>query len=255
MNKNFEEYARYYNLFYGDKAYKNEAKTIDTIIKKYDSINAKLLLNVGCGTGKHDVEIANLGYQIKGIDLSPDMIDIAKKNSKDKDIIFEVGDARTFSDDKKYDVVTSLFHVMSYQTSNEDLLSSFEMVNRELKKDGLFLFDAWYGPGVLSDKPEVRIKQVEDDTNIFIRHAIPVIYPDKNVVDVNYEVLVVDKATNILHNIKETHKMRYLFTPEVELMLNSKGFELIACIDCNSLDKVDFNSWTAYFVARKVSEI
>ncbi len=76
----FNEYARYYNLFYGDKDYKHEAEIIDRLIKKYNYENAKnalKILNLGCGTGKHDHELNCLGYKIKGIDLSEEMVNIA----------------------------------------------------------------------------------------------------------------------------------------------------------------------------------
>ncbi len=256
--KQFEEYAHYYNLFYSDKDYLGEAKTIDELIMKYGSYTRGgkniSLLNLGCGTGRHDHELSKLGYDIKGIDLSRDMIDIAVKNFAADNVRFDVGDIRTFSDGSTYDICTSLFHVMSYQNTNEDLLSAFATANAELKENGLFIFDCWYGPGVLSDKPAVRIKKVEDGDKIFIRHAVPDIFPEQNLVYVNYEVIVIDKNTGVSESFTESHHMRYLFTPEIRLMLELNGFELISCLDCNTLKDVTFDSWTAYFVARKVRE-
>lgn len=253
--KRFGEYARYYDLFYGDKDYKHEAEIVDSLIKKYCyqvKSDSQSILNLGCGTGKHDNEFSLMGYRIKGIDLSREMVNIAINNYQRAGVQFDVGDVRSYSDGKEYDICTSLFHVLSYQTSNSDIINSFNTANRELKKDGLFIFDCWYGPGVLSDKPVVRVKKVEDDDSVFIRHAIPRMYPEKNVVDVNYDVLVIDKEDETVKQFNETHSMRYLFTPEVELMLTLSGFELLACLDCSSLQEVTYNSWTAYFVARKI---
>ena len=73
----FHDYAYYYNLFYGDKDYAAEAETIISILEKYGKKNAdKRILNIGCGTGRHDVELNKFGYKIHGIDLSNDMINI-----------------------------------------------------------------------------------------------------------------------------------------------------------------------------------
>lgn len=247
----FQDYAYYYNAFYKDKDYAKEARQIDEILKKYGK-NIHSVINYGCGTGKHDIELSRIGYSCTGIDLSETMIEVAKQNSKneEKKIDFSVADIRKFEPEKKYDAVISLFHVMSYQNSNEDIRAAFQSARKELERDKLFLFDLWYGPGVLTDPPVVRVKEVEDDQYRLIRIARPVMYDERNIVDVNYEVLIIDKKTNITKTIKEVHSMRYFFRPELEILLQQAGFELMANIDCNTLEETDYNSWTSYFIAK-----
>ena len=60
----------------------------------------------------------------------------------------------------KFDVVTSLFHVMSYQTTNDALDKSFKTAKYHMKENGVFIFDCWNGPGVITEKPEKRIKEI-----------------------------------------------------------------------------------------------
>jgi len=188
---------------------------------------------------------------MSGIDLSEEMIKVAKSDAGEGNNTpkFEVADIRNYEPQHKYDVVISLFHVMSYQNQNEDILKAFKTAAKALDTGGLFLFDVWYGPGVLSDPPAVRVKKVEDDENILIRYANPVMHAEDNIVDVCYNVIVVDKQTSVSKEIDEIHHMRYFFKPEVELILEQSGFSLIACLDCNTLKETDFNSWTSYFVA------
>ena len=247
----FQDYAYYYNAFYKDKDYAKEARQIDEILKKYGK-NIHSVINYGCGTGKHDIELSRIGYSCTGIDLSETMIEVAKQNSKneEKKIDFSVADIRKFEPEKKYDAVISLFHVMSYQNSNEDIRAAFQSARKALERDKLFLFDLWYGPGVLTDPPVVRVKEVEDAQYRLIRIARPVMYDERNIVDVNYEVLIIDKRTNITKTIKEVHSMRYFFRPELEILLQQAGFELMANIDCNTLEETDYNSWTSYFIAK-----
>ena len=247
----FQDYAYYYNAFYKDKDYAKEARQIDEILKKYGK-NIHSVINYGCGTGKHDIELSRIGYSCTGIDLSETMIEVAKQNSKneEKKIDFSVADIRKFEPEKKYDAVISLFHVMSYQNSNEDIRAAFQSARKALERDKLFLFDLWYGPGVLTDPPVVRVKEVEDDQYRLIRIARPDMYDERNIVDVNYEVLIIDKKTNITKTIKEVHSMRYFFRPELEILLQQAGFELMASIDCNTLEETDYNSWTSYFIAK-----
>ncbi len=249
----FKDYAYYYNAFYQDKDYKAEATQVDVLLKKYGS-NIHKIINFGCGTGRHDIELAKLGYQCTGIDISASMIDVAKQNAKGENssVDFSVADIRFYQPEKQYDAIVSLFHVMSYQNGNQDILAAFQAARKTLRKKGVFLFDVWYGPGVLSDKPSIRVKQVEDKSTKIIRIAKPVIYEKKNVVDVNYEVLVMDKETCRVQIINEAHSMRYFFRPELEFLLNEAGFELMDNMDCRTLNDTDFYSWTSYFVARAV---
>ena len=139
---------------------------------------------------------------------------------------------------------------MSYQNSNDDILASLRSARKALNKNGLLLFDVWYGPGVLSDKPSVRVKEVQDDRYKMIRVARPTMHDKTNTVDVSYKVLIIDKILNTTKMINEIHSMRYFFRPELEFYLERSGFNILENLDCLTLDKTDFNSWTSYFIAR-----
>ena len=249
----FQDYAYYYNSFYRDKDYKAEAKTVDKLLKKYNP-QIKNIMNFGCGTGKHDIWLEKLGYCCTGIDLSPWMIEIAKENAavNGSNIAFEVADVRSYESAKQYDAVISLFHVMSYQNTNADILNAFRSARNLLHNDteGYFLFDVWYGPGVLSDKSCGRVKEIEDEDNRLIRIARPVLRDKENVADINYEVLIINKESSKVQTIQEVHSMRYFFRPEVEILLDEAGFELIDTIDCQTLGETDYHSWTCYFIAK-----
>ncbi len=249
----FKDYAYYYNAFYQDKDYKAEALQVDRLLKKYGS-NIKKIINYGCGTGRHDLELSSLDYQCTGIDMSPLMIKIAQENveAEKAEIDFSVADIRTYKPTEKYDAVISLFHVMSYQNSNEDILAAFRAARAALNQGGIFLFDVWYGPGVLSDKPVVRVKEIEDEKNRLVRIARPVMHDKENVVDVCYEVFVIDKETGFTRTINEVHHMRYFFRPELEILLEQAGFRLMDNIDCLTLGETDYDSWTSYFIAQAI---
>lgn len=249
----FKDYAYYYNLFYQDKDYQGESETVIRLLENA-GITEHTILNMGCGTGKHDFCMEQLGYQMNGIDLSSEMIAIANRigTETNSECAFEVADIREYRNRKKYGAVIALFHVMSYQNGNQDVIKSMQTAGAHLEKGGIFLFDAWYGPGVLTDRPCNRMKKIEDKSKCFIRFATPQMYPNDNIVNVHYEVLVTDKATLQTQSIEENHYMRYFFKPEIELMLDKTGFELVQMIACDSLQEPDYESWTVYFVARKV---
>lgn len=107
---------------------------------------------------------------------------------------------------------------MSYQNSNEDLKGAFQTAAAHLAPGGLFLFDYWFGPAVLAQSPEVRVRRLEDESIRVTRIAEPRQRLEENVVDVNYTVLIEDKRTSCTETVSETHSMRYLFLPEIHLL-------------------------------------
>lgn len=81
----FKDYAYYYNAFYQDKDYVAEAVQIDFLLKKYGK-DISTVINYGCGTGRHDIELAKMGYHCTGIDMSELMIEIANNNVRNQDM-------------------------------------------------------------------------------------------------------------------------------------------------------------------------
>jgi len=248
MNTFGKYYSKYYDLFYKEKDYKGEAHYINELIKKFSPINCKTLLDIGCGTGKHLKFFKELGYSVSGIDLSQDMIDEAKKNLSQNKGLF-CCNSNDFNLNSKYDVIISLFHVMNYIIKNEDLEKTFKNISLHLSKGGIFIFDFWYGPAVLSDKPSVKIKRLEDNSIKVTRITEPEFIENENIVDVNFEVIIEDKKTLSVEKIYETHEMRYLFLPEIEQFLDIANLKVIDFFQWLSLEKkLSFDSWYGVLV-------
>jgi SAM-dependent methyltransferase len=238
----FSEYARYYDLLYRDKDYAGEVEYVHGLIQAH-APGAKSLLNLGCGSGRHDLMLAELGYDVCGVDLSAEMLSFARAAAGIKKIEYEQGDVRTIRLNRQFDAVISLFHVMSYQTCNNDLKDTFATVHAHLKPGGLFLFDCWYGPGVLTDRPAIRNKELEDDYIKVSRCAEPVLNPNENTVDVNYRISVMDKASGHLRKINETHSMRYLFLPEITEYLAVSGLQQSFAVKWLTNSPPDDTTW------------
>ncbi|MGC8770564.1 MAG: class I SAM-dependent DNA methyltransferase [Brevinematia bacterium] len=247
-------YSKYYDLLYKDKDYKREVDYIETLIKENISF-ATNILDFGCGTGRHAELLCERGYMVHGIDISEDMIKVAKGRIKGKEgrLYFTCGNVEEMKLDGSFDVVISLFHVLSYQNSNKQLENVFDFVRNVLKDNGIFIFDFWYGPAVLTDRPTIRIKRLEENDIKITRIAEPVLYPQKNLVEVNYEIFIENKLTGEVENLKEIHNMRYFFDLELEYMLEKTGFSVIKKLKWLSLkDEPDFQTWYVVWVVKKI---
>ena len=246
----FDFYSQYYDLFYKDKQYSKEVDYVDRLICKYRKYKIKNILDIGCGTGIHAQYLSRKGYGVDGVDLSKKMIEIAKNRFK-KDSSFYVGDGAKFKINKKYDVIVSLFHVINYYTTNKKIQQAFNNASEHLEKNGLFIFDTWYGPGVISDLPTVKVKELENSKIKVTRIAKPKIYPNDNRVDVNYKIIIVNKNNNKISEINEKHQIRYFFKTELTDFLTNAGFELLEFKEWLTGRKPGFNTWGVCFVGRK----
>jgi SAM-dependent methyltransferase len=244
----FGNYSRYYDLLYRDKDYGAEADYIHSLIGKHRP-GARTLLDLGCGTGRHANLLAERGYDVVGVDRSPAMLAEARaRATKGGRSEFVEGDLRTVRLERQFDVVVSLFHVMSYQTTNADLLAGLATLRAHLAPGGLFIFDCWYGPAVLNLRPAVRVLRLEDEAIAVTRLAEPVLHPNENVVDVNYHVFVKDKRTGEVSELREEHNMRYLFAPEVAHFLSSAGLVQREMLAWMSDEAPGADTWGAVFL-------
>lgn len=227
----FGAYSAYYDLLYTDKDYGREANFVLNSLRA-GGRQISSVLELGCGTGKHAMLLAQSGLTICGVDLSDDMLAEAEQRRAELEpalaerLRFAKGDARSYADGQTYDAVISLFHVVSYQQSNDDLIAMFSTAAKHLKAGGVFFFDFWYGPSVLTLKPSIAAKSMENTDFSVLRVARPALHSDRSIVDVNYQILVRDKRTGQSEELKETHSMRYLFLPEIELLARQTGFQM-----------------------------
>jgi SAM-dependent methyltransferase len=256
MSDPFGLYSRYYDLLYGDKDYAGETEYIRSLIARF-SDDANQILELGCGTGKHACLLAQAGFDVTGVERSNEMLSSAKARAADPDqtspghVRIVPADARSVRIDRRFDCVLSLFHVVSYQTSNEDVAAMFETAAAHLDPGGVFLFDVWYGPAVLSLSPSVRVKRMENASTEVLRIAEPSVDFQRNVVDVDYTVIITDKTQGRVDKFIETHRMRYFFIPELALFARSAGFEILHSQQWMDSHTPSSSTWGVAFILQK----
>ena len=122
---------------------KDTENEVKWMIKEYLTSPEMKILDVGCGTGRHAINLATKGYSnITGIDLSPGMIGAANKVAKEKNVQvdFRVCDARELPFENEFDAAICLcegaFSLLENDTENYKVLSA---IHKSLKKHGIFI--------------------------------------------------------------------------------------------------------------------
>jgi SAM-dependent methyltransferase len=128
---------------------------------------------------------------------------------------------------RRFAAVVSLFHVLSYQVTQEQLCGFLGSAARHLAPGGVFLFDFWYGPAVLFQRPEMRSRKVSADGFDVHRVAVPELEPARNVVHVHYDTYVRRAGAPALEHVTECHSMRYFFEAELRAVAGGAGFEAV----------------------------
>jgi SAM-dependent methyltransferase len=217
-------YSSAYDNLYHDKDYEKECDFLENIFGKYKK-KVMTILDLGCGTGGHAIILAKRGYEVTGIDRSSEMLCAAEEKSRKAGVKIQYlhSSIQNLDIKKKFDAVISMFAVMSYQTENKDLASACKIAKAHLEKEGIFIFDAWHGLGVMTDPPTERIKEVNSGDGRIIRITKPHINALEHTVDTNFKVLTF-KNNSLISETEETHTMRFFFPQEIKYFLEEAGF-------------------------------
>jgi SAM-dependent methyltransferase len=249
----FDDYAEWYDLFYEEKDYSGEAAFVTSALRTH-GVTGVDLLEIGCGTGAHARWFTAGGWRVTGLDRSERMLAQARDRLASAGLPVEAdfvkGDARDFNLGRKFDAVVSLFHVMSYQAGPGELMAAMKAARRHLDAGGVFLFDFWYGPAVLAQKPERRVRLVEDARFRVRRTASPSVHEAEQVVRVRYVFEVTDKRTGACEQVEEIHPMRYVMPNEIKEISSAAGLVPVALRAWMSDSAPDDSTWSAFALLR-----
>jgi 2-polyprenyl-3-methyl-5-hydroxy-6-metoxy-1,4-benzoquinol methylase len=120
------------------------ARDVDFVVERLGLAAGARLLDVGCGHGRHSLELARRGFSVVGIDLSPRSIELARRAAEDEglDVEFVRLDARELPFEAEFDAAVNLFtSVIGYFDDETEDLRVIERVAVALRPGGSFLID------------------------------------------------------------------------------------------------------------------
>ncbi|MBI4726702.1 class I SAM-dependent methyltransferase [candidate division TA06 bacterium] len=139
----YGQIAPIYDILMSEVDYKSWAEYILKLLERTGIKPGQSLLDLACGTGTMSLLLARAGYQVAGIDLSPEMLKVARQKSKEQNLALEYfqGDLRTFKAGSNYNVITCFFDGINYLLTSEDVAACFTSVYQTLAHGGAFIFD------------------------------------------------------------------------------------------------------------------
>ena len=249
-------YASIYDELYAEKDYAAESQFVLDQIRTIAPQVPMHILDLGCGTGLHAMQLAKAGISVTGVDRSADMVAVAEKRREllseelQRRLHFRIGDIRTIDLNRRFDAALSLFHVMSYVIEDDDLERTFQTVRRHLNVGGIFLFDFWYGPAIRRDPPQRRVKIVQAAGTVIHRKTIPEWDRERGLVCVNYHIEIKNVASGEITRGREQHIVRYFSTNELKSRLAVSGFEVVRVGEWLAATPPSDSSFGAYILAK-----
>ena len=181
----FDRSAEVYDLVYGFKNYAAEARRLDELICERRP-DARSLLDVACGTGKHLAALADRYPDVAGLDLDDGLLAVARERLPD--VTFHHGDMTSFDLGRRFDAVTCLFSAIGYAGTEAKLRAAVATMAGHLEPGGVLVVEPWlepqdWKPGHLHllavDEPDVKIARatvagLEGTTSIMDFHYLVV---------------------------------------------------------------------------------
>jgi SAM-dependent methyltransferase len=247
------DYAKVYDAIYRSKDYGGEVDLIEQILVKHGLVGPRRLLDLGCGTGGHALLLAQRGHFVVGVDRSPEMLAQARGKAlaaSGISVEFHQADIRKFNLGRRFDAVIMMFTVLGYQLSDIDLMAALAMVRQHLEPSGLFVFDVWHGPAVLTERPSERQIGVEYGSTRISRKASATLDNTRHLCRVTFDLERLD-GDGRAERWREEHVVRYYFYDELESALRQSRLELLNFCGFPDMEApADERAWNVIGVAR-----
>ncbi|MCM3566545.1 class I SAM-dependent methyltransferase [Neobacillus mesonae] len=184
------------------------------------------MLDLACGTGELSVRFAKEGFQVTGVDLSEDMLMVAKQKAESENlkIPFYQQNMAELEGLGEFDTAGIFCDSLNYLKSEQQVRDTFFRVADHLRQDGLFIFDVHS----IYKISEVFLKQtfaLSDDPISYIWNSFPGEY--SNSVEHELSFFVLDEQSGKYDRIDELHFQRTFTVEQYSVWLNEAGFKLL----------------------------
>ena len=220
-------FASVYDLFMDNIPYKDWCAYVTGLLKEH-GISDGLLLDLGCGTGKLTRLLAAEGYDMIGVDLSEEMLEIALEHEMEdpKQILYLQQDMREFELYGTVRAIVSICDSMNYILEKEDLVQVFKLVNNYLDPSGIFIFDMnteYKYTHLLADGTFAENREESS----FIWENF---YDEEERIN-EYDLTLFIKEGELFRKFEETHYQRCYSLDEVKEAAKEAGMDFVAAYD------------------------
>ena len=234
------------------KPYKNGEKALGAESSEKEKLETEkdLVVDLGCGTGTLTELLSQKGYDMIGVDMSAEMLNVAlaKKEKSGSPILYLCQDMRELDLYSTVGTVISVCDSVNYLLEDEEVLETFGLVNNYLYPGGIFLFDF---------NTVYKYEQIIGDTTIAEnREKCSFIWEnyyheDGHINEYDLTVFAREEKSGLFRRFTETHFQRGYTVEEMKGFLEQAGLELIRFLDADTHKEPTACSERIYGIARE----
>ena len=207
------------------------------------------VLDLACGTGSTALWLNQLGMDVTGVDISPDMLTQARKKAREEGALirFQKKDMRHLNYKQEFDLTLCLFDSINHILHYDEIGQIFQGVEKSLVPGGYFMFDS-VTPYELSSQWNDTVRK---ETSGNIQMVLTSKY-DKSCRTAHLTgKFSIPDGKKTLHKIQQFHERAYT-RREIKRALAESGLELMHEYKCFSFDPPTSKSFRIFYVARKM---
>lgn len=210
---------------------------IDFVIDKCELTTNKSVVDFGCGQGRHSIELAQRGYDVTGVDYVEKNIELAEKtNFSSKNLNLVVGDCRTVTLNRQFDVALCLYDVIGTYVDDDNNRQILNNIYSHLKPNGVAIISVMNRH--LTENMAINSFILKDNPNALL--SLRPSQTMENTGDIfNPEFYLIDKETGIVYRREQFKNGRSM---PVELIVRDKRFYDTEIVElCKSVGfEIDF---------------
>ena len=224
----YTEYAWAFDLLI-DRPVRKECGVIADWLVQRGVLPGAELLDAGCGTGRYTRELRRRGYVIQGVDLSPELIDVAKGSGDDRSsaTLFAIGDILALPA-TRYDAILCR-GVLNDFLEDDERIQAIASLSQALRPDGVLILDVrdWETSAVRKRNEPLFTKRVDTERG-------QLTFTSTTTVEAERHRLVLSERHTLIQAGQERSSdhvfaMRCWTSAELESSLLSNGFRQISC--------------------------
>ena len=244
----YTDFATVYDTFMDETPYDTWCDNIEKWFKTYH-VPKGLILDLGCGTGNITKRLAARGYDMIGVDISASMLEIAgKKNeNKDYDILYLLQDMRSFELYGTVGAVVSICDSINYLLTEEDLVSTFSLVNNYLDPGGIFIFDfntVYKYRDIIGD---MTIAENREECSFIWENY----YHEEEEINEYDLTIFIKNSEGAFQRFQENHFQRGYNLEVIKEALSTAGMSFVEAVDALTMKEVTSESERIYCIARE----
>ena len=245
----YKNFATVYDMFMDNVPYDKWAKYLHKLLKA-NGVKKGIIAELGCGTGRMTRKLRDMGYDMIGIDLSEEMLQVATEKEQEGiagEILYLNQDMREFELFGTVAAVVSVCDSMNYITEEQDLLKVFKLAANYLDPGGVFIFDmntSYYYKKILG---ETTICDNREEGSLIWENY----YDNKTAINEFDITLYIRRNCEIYERFEETHYQRAYSISAVKKLLKKAGFINIRAYKALTCDAPDAKTERVYFVAEE----